>query len=213
MTDTPPNWEPPPSGPPGGQPSPVETAWGWVHRNLGTLAVGAVALLVGLAIGAAIGAAGDSGDRSTDASSSNTEAADQSSDPTPTTRQPTTTTEAPYIPMPSDFQINIVELERTCSAPQDATSHTRSSPHTSEFARGSRHHLHGPLRDPRWRRHQHQQLHHRRNSGFLGFFRRASRRPRTQPSQQRSLRCSATDRLGGAHPLWAWPSLLSPRAR
>ena len=80
---------------------------GWFKRNLVVIAVGSVALVVGVGIGGlAFGSSGSTGGGGS-----------ASSKTTVTTQRQataTTTTTIAYVPVPTDFQIGIVETRRSC---------------------------------------------------------------------------------------------------
>jgi hypothetical protein len=80
---------------------------GWIKQNLVVIAVGVVALLVGVGIGGlAFG--------SSNGSSGGGSASSKSTVTTQRQATATTTTTIAYVPVPTDFQIGIVETRRSC---------------------------------------------------------------------------------------------------
>ena len=83
-----------------------QTRPGWFKRNLVAIAVGVVALVVGVGIGGlAFGSSSDSGSKGT-----------ASSKTTVTTQRQaaSTTTTIARVPIPSDFKIDIIQTENQC---------------------------------------------------------------------------------------------------
>lgn len=111
-------------GPPAAHPTEDASALPW-YRRVPVLAAAGVALfLLGLAVGAGL-SAGDGGEPASGelaatedapANESTTTTGRPATTARPTTTRPptTTTTAAPYVPTPEDFQIAIVEVERSC---------------------------------------------------------------------------------------------------